>query len=93
MRLNHRSLRALRLAKGLSTGELARRCEVVHTTISNIEAARPGHRCSWELLKRLARELDVDVLALAAPDEDPTPSTWPVGKPRRGGTRATEAAA
>jgi transcriptional regulator with XRE-family HTH domain len=90
MRLNHRSLRAIRLAKGFSTGELARRCEVVHTTVSNLEAARPGHRCSWELLKRLARELDVDVLALTAPAEDPTPANWPAGKPRRGGTRTVQ---
>lgn len=86
--LNRYSLRALRQAKGLGVGDLARKAGVQSSTVSNLENGTKGHRASWAMVIALAEALEVPPTALAAPDEEPTFDTWPAGVPRRGGTKS-----
>lgn len=60
------TLRALRLARGVRVGELAKQADISHAYLSNIEAGRkplPAH-----LVKRISDLLGVRPIALVRPD-------------------------
>lgn len=55
-------MRALRLARGIQNGALAREIGITHSHLANIEAGRK--RCSAALAVRVAKALDVPLPAI-----------------------------
>lgn len=62
MEINPEALRALRTRSGWGVGKFASAVSTTHSHISNIEAGR--RQASDELIVRMARVLDVPVMAL-----------------------------
>lgn len=60
------TLRALREARGVRVGELAKKLQISHAYLSNIEAGRKS--LTPQLTVRVAELLDVRPIALVRPD-------------------------
>jgi transcriptional regulator with XRE-family HTH domain len=69
--INPAALREIRTLVGLSQRELARRCEISETTITNIE--REKHGVSPALMRKLADQLGVAIDAITS--VTPAPET------------------
>lgn len=71
MRINPSSLRTIRSDREVSLVDLAKRVGCNPSHLSNVEAGR--REASPKLIKSLAKELRVELLALLGPeDRDPT---------------------
>ncbi len=67
MRINGEALRTIRTDRGIPLGVLAARAGLKqHSHLANIEAGR--RQASAKLIKALAAELKVDILAILGPE-------------------------
>jgi transcriptional regulator with XRE-family HTH domain len=71
--INPAALREIRTLVGLSQRELARRCEISETTVTNIE--RDKHGVSPALMRKLADQLGVAIDAITVPVPEPEAAT------------------
>lgn len=63
MRVNQHSLRAIRERSGWSVSKLAQASQITPSYLSNLEAGR-RHNASPEVVSRIAKVLDVPMMAL-----------------------------
>jgi len=70
--INPAALREIRSLIGLSGRELARRCEISETTVTNIELGK--HGVSPELMRKLADILGVPLDAITIPIPEDVPA-------------------